>query len=80
MQGIIKDITHLPVYAEVERPEVLARPGVSVAELPQPLPVQLEAALHHEGGEREAVAQLVAALVRRHRQPHVPEPGIMGLV
>ena len=66
-------MTHLSVDSEVECPEILPGPGVPVAELPQPPPVQPQAALDDERGERGAVAQLVAALIRTHGQAHLSE-------
>ena len=66
-------LPHLSVDAKVECPEILPGPGVPVAELPQPLPVQPQAALHHQRGERGAVAQLVTALVRAHGKAHLSE-------
>jgi len=60
--------------AEVECPEILPCPCVPVAELPQPPPVQPHPALHHQRGERGAVAQLETALVRTHGEAHLSEP------
>ena len=72
--------TYLTIDAEVQRPEVLARPRAGVAQLPQAFLVELEPALDDESGERAAVAQVAAALVRRHWQPQVAEPEQNSLI
>lgn len=64
----------------MQRPQVLARPRAGVAQLPQAFLVELEPALYDESGERAAVAQVAAALVRRHWQPQVPEPENNSLI